>query len=241
MSFLGDLTGGFVGGIAKTALLGYLLSQVTKSTQATTTKPDAQTRMQNNANPENKIPVVYGQTTLGGIITDAVMASDNLTMYFCITICEKTGKVNLGQGADSTFAFNSIYLDDNKIVFEQDGITLNHTVDRDGNVDENFAGLVQVWCYAGNSLMPVSPAGYSNSGLKYAHDVMPNWNVNEHIMGNLVFAIVKIKYDSAKSLTKLGTFKFTIQNSMNQPGDCLYDYMTNTLYGASISPLEINL
>jgi len=240
MSFLGDLTGGFVGGVAKTALLGYLLSQVTKSTQTTTTKPDAQTRMQNNANPENKIPVVYGQTTLGGIITDAVMASDNLTMYFCITICEKTGKVNLGQGADSTFTFNSIYLDDNKIVFKNDGTTLDYTVDRDGNKDSNYAGLVHVWCYAGNSLMPAMPSGYSGLTAP-AHDIMPGWNVNEHIMGNLVFAIVKIKYDSAKSLTKLGQFKFTIINSMNQPGDCLYDYMTNTIYGGSIPTSEINL
>lgn len=240
MSFLGDLTGGFVGGLAKTALLGYLLNQVTKSTKTTTTKPDAQTRMQNNANPENKIPVVYGQTTLGGIITDAVMASDNLTMYFCITICEKTGKVNLGQGADSTFAFKNIYLDDNKLVFQQDGITVSHTTDRDGNVDNNYKDLIKVWCYAGNSIMPVMPTGYTGA-VKPAHNVMPGWVVNQSLMGNLIFAIVRIKYDSAKNLTKLGNFKFTIINSMNQPGDCIYDYMTNTIYGASIPPEGINI
>jgi hypothetical protein len=242
MSFLSDLTGGFVGGLAKTALLGYLLNQVTKSMASTgsTSKPDAQTRMQNNANPENRIPIVYGQATLGGIITDAVMASDNLTMYFCITICEKTGKVNLGTGADSTFTFKDIYIDDNRIVFNEDGVTLNHTVDRDGNVDKSFAGLIQVHCYAGNSSMPTKPSGYANFGLKLAKEVMPGWS-DTHAMGNLVFAIVKMKYDTAKGLTKLGQFKFTIINSMNQPGDCLYDYMTNTIYGASIPAAEINI
>jgi hypothetical protein len=34
--------------------------------------------------------------------------------------------------------------------------------------------------------------------------------------------------------------RFKIQNSMTLPGDCIYDYMTNTRYGAGIDPAEIN-
>lgn len=239
MSFFSDITGSFLGGLAKTAVLGYLLNQVTKSMESTgsTSKPDAQTRMQNNANPENRIPIVYGQTTLGGIVTDAVMASDKLTMYFCITICERTGKVNLGQGADSTISFKNIYLDDNRIVFRDDGITLSHTVDPDGNKDTSYDGLIKIWCYAGNSTTPVSPMGV-RSNTPNAYAVIPGWTA-ANSMDELVFAVVKITYNAKQNLTKLGQFKFTIINSMNQPGDCLYDYMTNTRYGASIDPLEI--
>jgi hypothetical protein len=67
---------------------------------------------------------------------------------------------------------------------------------------------------------------------------MPNWTAN-HDMTNLVFAIVKITYNKEKNVTGLGDMKFVLENSMSEPGDCLYDYMTNTRYGAGIASTEI--
>jgi hypothetical protein len=58
-------------------------------------------------------------------------------------------------------------------------------------------------------------------------------------MNNLAFAIVRIDYDKEKDVTSLGEFKFRINNTMYQAGDCLYDYMTNTRYGAGIDSGEI--
>jgi hypothetical protein len=58
-------------------------------------------------------------------------------------------------------------------------------------------------------------------------------------MSDLVFAIIRLDYDAEKNVTGLGNVRFKISNSMTQPGDCLYDYMTNTRYGAGIDPTEI--
>ena len=72
-----------------------------------------------------------------------------------------------------------------------------------------------------------------------AWSIMPGWT-SAHTMNDLVFAIVKVEYNKEKNVTKLGKLDFKIRNSMTEPGDCLYDYMTNTRYGAGIDPQEIN-
>jgi 1-deoxy-D-xylulose 5-phosphate reductoisomerase len=58
-------------------------------------------------------------------------------------------------------------------------------------------------------------------------------------MNNLVFAIVEVTYNKTKNVTSLPNMSFAIQNSMTMPGDCLWDYMTNTRYGAGIPASEI--
>lgn len=253
MSFLDDIAGGagsvlsnFASNLATTALLGFTLNQLNKSvsnnpatpTTTTTYVPDAQTRLQNNASPENAIPIVYGQATLGGIVTDAALSADQLTMYFCLTLSEQTGNVNLGSGAKSQISFYNLYFNDNKMVFEADGITLKHLQDRDGNIDATYAGLIQVWCYSGNSTSPTNIYGYSSGASQPAYNIFPNWT-STNAMNDLVFAIVKVKYNTEKGLTSLGSLRFTLKNSMKQPGDCMYDYLTNTRYGAGLNPSEI--
>ena len=59
-------------------------------------------------------------------------------------------------------------------------------------------------------------------------------------MENLLFAVVEINYNREKGLTQLGTWNFEIENDMNKPGDVMYDYMTNTTYGAGIHEDDIN-
>jgi hypothetical protein len=60
-------------------------------------------------------------------------------------------------------------------------------------------------------------------------------------MGDLVFAVVEVNFNRDKNITQAPqSMKFHISNTMNQPGDCLYDYMTNTRYGAGIDAGAIN-
>ena len=68
---------------------------------------------------------------------------------------------------------------------------------------------------------------------------MPNWASATHAMNDLLFAVVRVDYNRDKNVTGLGDMLFHIQNNMYLPGDCLYDYMTNTRYGAGISASEI--
>jgi len=54
-----------------------------------------------------------------------------------------------------------------------------------------------------------------------------------------VFVAIKMNYNKDKGLTRIPTFRFKLTNTMTMPGDCIYDYMTNTRYGAGIDATEI--
>lgn len=253
MSFLDDLgdvassVGGWFSGssigsnLARTAITGYALQQISKTLnndKATKEQPDPGVRIQSTADTEKKIPVVYGEAVLGGIITDAVLTNGNKTMYFCLTLSEMTGMTNLGAGPASSFAFKGIYWDDVKVFFGTDGITAKYTEDRDGTVDNSIDGLIKVWCYNGGSAFQVAPNGYSIANQEYAYAIMPGWTP-DHDMSGLVFAIIRVDYNKEKNVTSLGNLKFRIENSMSNPGDCIYDYATNTTYGAGLDPAEV--
>lgn len=232
--------------LTRTALTAYALNQVTasinKENDATTTAAQAPVvdpgvRLQVSPDPEHRIPVVYGQAYLGGIITDAVLTNTNQTMYYVVTICEKTG-AKFSDGQQSGCTFKNIYWDDSRMVFDSDGITLNSLVDREGNIDTTLAGLIKVWCFNGSSTDPVVPEGYTNTSLVEAYTVMPGWT-QQHVMSDLIFAVIRVDYNKDKGSTRLGDTIFQIENSMTLAGDCLYDMLTSSVYGAGISPEEI--
>lgn len=233
--------------LARTALTGYTLNQVTKSINKEQ-KTDQQkeqdkgVRLQVNPDPNTKIPVVYGKAVLGGIVTDAFLTNNNQTMYYCLTLCEQTGNLNLGAGDASVITFKDIYWNNQRLVFEPAGdiagYIVKNAVDIAGNVNTDVDGLIQVFCYNGGSYSPTLPSGYTNATTYPAPNIMPNWTAN-HDMSGLVFAIVRIDYNREKSVTGLGDMKFVLENTMTLPGDCLYDYMTNNRYGAGINPGEI--
>jgi hypothetical protein len=249
MSFLDDIIDagsgvlGFLGGsgigssLARTAITGYALNQLSKSinkdNQQATTEVDPGVRLQVAADAENSIPIIYGTAWVGGIITDAELSTDNTTMYYCLTLSEHTGYTQLGAGPLSVFTFGEIYRNDMRLIFESNGTKVKSEVDREGNICSGIAGKVEVFCFDGDSNHPVAPQGYTNGSLAAAHTIMPSWN-SSHNMSGLVFAIIKITYDATNDIRGLGTFKIQLKNSMTQPGDCLFDYMTNTVYGAGI-------
>lgn len=255
MSFLdsiasiGKTVGGFISDsgigstLAKTALMGLALYQVNRSVNKTNDAPQeptiTETREQLVPKADNAVPVVYGSAFIRGIISDAYQ-QDQKYMWYCITICEKTGALNLGDGADSEFSFKEIYLNKGKITFYNNGITVKSTEDAEGNVNTDVDGLINIFCFKDGSLNPVSPEGYFNGSMLSAYGVFPSWT-SSHTMNNLVFAIVRVEYVKEKNVTSLGEIEFKIENTMTEPGDCIYDYMTNTRYGAGIPREEINL
>lgn len=238
--------------LARTALAGYTLNEVTQSinrdneksnsTNTTASTADKGVRVQVNPSPDQKIPVVYGRAALGGIVTDAVLVNNNQTMVYCITLCEQTGYTNLGTGDISDIKFKDIYWNNQRLVFNQSGTSAGYTVaasvDQSGELNYDVAGLIEVYCYSGNSYFPVLPGGYTNGTQYTAMEVFPGW-ANNHIMASLVFAIVAVTYNREKNVTGLGDMTFVLENSMKEAGDCLYDYMTNPVYGAGINPAEI--
>lgn len=237
-------TGNGIGSnIAKTALLGFAVNKVNKSVNKTNNTPtppttiDRGVRLQVQPAADEKIPVVYGSATFGGIISDAWLTPDNRSMYFALTLSEKTGNL-LSTSAASTYVFNDVYLDDNRVIFKSDGITADYMIDREGNQDISIRDIVRVYCYAGNSTTPQVPEYYTNASLDPAYEIMPNWST-QHTMDDLIFAIVRLDYNSDKGIRKLPNMKFTVTNSMSLPGDVLNDFMTNTRYGAGIAASDI--
>jgi len=189
------------------------------------------------ANQDNKVPVVYGTAVVPGIITEAVMSADRKKMTYVLTICEKTGTLG-PSGADSVLTFEEIYIGKTKVAFQGDGITCASLTSEDGSVDTNINGLVKIWCYNNGVHHSTSPAGY-NAATTYAYDWVPNWTFN-HTMNNLVFAVVEVTYSRDKAFVGVPSMTFKIKNTLTQPGDVIYDYMTNTRYGASIPVSSIN-
>ena len=242
------LTGNSLGSnIVSTILTGYALNQVTdsmnkgndnKTTSVTQTQQkETGNRLQLPPATENKIPVVYGRATAGGVITDAKMSSDNQKMTLCLTISEVTG-TKISDGQASEIEFLDVYVNNNRVIFKSDGVTADYMMDPDGNVDRSIKDLVKVYCYKNGSTSPAVLDNYINGAPGTAWSVMPGWT-SSHTMNSLAFAIVEVTYNRSKNVTTIPNFTFDIRNSMTQPGDCLYDYMTNTRYGAGIDPLEI--
>ena len=168
-----------------------------------------------------------------------LMTNTNKTMYYCLTLCEKTG-TKLSDNQPSEFQFKDVYWNDQRIVFNDDGITANYTVDRSGTVDTSISNNVKVWCYKNGSNNPATLENYTITNTSTAYTIMPNWTSSTHLMSDLAFAVVQVNYNRDKNITGIGDMLFHVENNMKLPGDCLYDYMTNTRYGAGIDPAEIN-
>jgi len=231
--------------LVQTAALAYLVYRLNRSTFKdndidSVPNIDDGVRLQLPPASDNKIPVLYGSAFFGGVVTDAQMTNNNQTMYFCLTLSEKTG-TKVSDSSGSNYTFKEIYWNDQRITFESNGYTVAYTQDRAGQIDRSLEGLVEIYCYAGGSDQPSIPNGYSNASYPAATNIMPEWQGSTHLMEDLVFAIVKVTYNREKGVTNLGNIIFEIDNDCKKPGDVLYDYMTNSLYGAGISTTEISI
>ena len=196
------------------------------------------TRVQLNPSTTNKIPVLYGAATFGGDIIDAQMANSNQELWIAMVLAEKTG-TKISDSTASSYTLNDVFVENERIIFKSDGFTVDYTIDTEGQRNDAYNDLVEVYFFAGNRTSPQVPEYYSNAGLQNADQLMPGWTTL-HTMNNLLFAIVRLKYDDER-LNELLDFKFSVTNSMNLPGDCLYDYMTNETYGAGLDPTEIKV
>jgi len=241
-SAIGILTGnGIAGTLARTAILGYTINKLSKNAikdnNSGTQNIDAGVRLQVNPNADSKIPVLYGSAFFGGNIIDAAMTNSNKTMWYAIALSEKTGTIYSSSSA-SAYTLNDVYWNNQRIIFNSDGVTANYTVDKSGVIDRNISGQVKVYFYAGGRTAGQVPSGYTGT-VPNAEALFPNWTSGTHAMSNLVFALVRVDYNREKNITGLGEMLFNVSNTLFQPGDVLYDYLTNTTYGAGISSSDL--
>lgn len=229
-------------GLARTAILGLAVRKLSQNAikgndSGTEANIDAGVRLQVKPDASAKIPVLYGSAFFGGNVSDAALANANKTMWYSMVLSEKTGTV-YSTGSASSYTLNNVYWNNQRIVFNSDGVTVNYTVDSSGVIDRNLSGLVKVYFYAGGRTSGQVPSGYTGT-VPASETLFPNWTSGTHAMNNLVFAIVRVDYNREKGVTGLGNMLFQVTNSMLYPGDVLYDYLTNTTYGAGISGSDI--
>lgn len=229
---------------AVTALVSYALNRTIAKSQAQT-GIDPGVRQMLSPATNHKIPVVYGSAHLGGAIVDGKLVNDNKTMFLALAISETTGNL-FSTGSAPVYSFNNCYRNSDRIFLQADGITVAYTQDADGNTDSSMAGLIKIYMYAGSGssakqITPDAAMCVSSPTITpvNAWDVFSGWTSTNN-MTDLVFAIVRVDYNRDKNVTSIGDYQFKITNSMTLGGDCLFDYATNTRYGAGIRLSEIN-
>lgn len=192
----------------------------------------------------NKVPIVYGHAFQQGILTDARINETLNTMTYVLTLSEMT--------STGTFSLNNIYWNDERLLFGPDGYTVTatekiQTISIDtvttttSTISTNLNGLVRCYTYAGGSSSTYQIQGPATPIAAYT--IFDGCNVTStasYAMSDLVFGVIQLEYNSAKGVTALPSMTYEMTNSLSNPGEVWYDYMTNDRYGAGFTATSVN-
>lgn len=245
--------------LAQSAITNFVTTKVnsalkinqTPSGDAQSLPPEVQTvietverevKVEFKADTNKSIPVVYGDAWVDPILVDAVLTNNNCTMWYCVALCEMTGDILSLETplatTPSQIQFKEIIINERRAVFQSDGVTVDY-LSGQGETDTTVRGRIQIYPYAGNSNTPVPHIlQFDTATHGPANNYMPNWTTS-HAMSDLVFALIKVDYDSVNDIKGINSIKFHLENTMHWPGDVFYDYMTDTTYGAGLDTTEI--
>ena len=224
---------------ATTVTTANIIKESDDATTVTEKKTVEATRIQVAPNTEYKIPILYGRAAFEGAITDVCLRQNGYELQICTTLAMATGTQI--DGTPSSYEFFNVYIDDQRVNFQSDGQVAASLTDTEGNTNTDYANKLGVYLYANGSANHILPAGFETSGVAVdARNVFETWTPS-HVMGGLVFGIVRIAWDPDLELDRVPSIKFDIGNSLTQPGDVLYDYLTNNLYGCGIAEANIKV
>jgi hypothetical protein len=185
----------------------------------------------------NAIPIVYGNAYLGGTFVDAVLTTDQTTMYYVLTVsC-------ISPDGQFTFDTADMYYGDRKITFDGSDLTkVVSLTDEAGNVDSKINGNLYINLYRSNAAGTITPlnSAAAPSTVMGGSDISAGqrWTGTRQMNG-LGFAIVKLIYNRDAGTTQLSPITFKVSHTLRgtgvaKPGDVWYDYITNTVYGGAV-------
>ena len=197
-------------------------------------------RQQVPPDPTAGIPLVYGDAYTGGRFCDAVLTTDQNSMYYVMVIsC-------ISPNGQFSFDTTNFYYQDQIIAFDStDQTKVVSLTDQAGNVDTSISGHLYISLYTSSQTGTITPINTSNqpSAVISTANGIPSgqeWVSSGRQMNGTAFAIVQLVYN-ANSLgtTALQPVTFHVSHYLNgagcaKPGDVWYDYMTNTVYGAAV-------
>jgi hypothetical protein len=184
----------------------------------------------------NKLPVVYGSAFIGGAITDAMLSTDQKTMWYVIALAEHSDDQGGGAGA-YTYDTNKIYYDGKQVQFGTNGaVTGLITNTATPQVDTRVNGFLYIYLFTNGRASGVNTGGLTADQILSVSNGVPSaqaWTTSQ-AMTNCAFAIVKVVYSTDAGTTGAGQLTVHITNNITKPGTAILDYMLNTRYGCGL-------
>ena len=185
----------------------------------------------------NAVPIVYGNAYMGGTFVDAVLSTDQKTMYYVLAIS------SISPNGQFTFDTTDMYYGDRKIIFDGPNPTqVVSLTDEAGNVDTKINGNLFINLYRSNDAGTITPlnGAAAPSTVMGGSDIAAGqrWTGTRQMNG-LGFAIVKLIYNRDAGTTQLSPITFKVSHTLNgtgvaKPGDVWYDYITSRVYGGAV-------
>lgn len=194
---------------------------------------------------DNKIPVVYGSAFVGGPIIDAMLSTNQKTMWYVVALSEVTDT-----SAGSTISFGDVYYDGKLVQFGSNGAVtgLINNSTTPSQTDTRVNGYLSIYLYNNGSSSPTNSSFTAQQVLSVANGVPASqaWTVN-NLMSNCAFAIVKVVYNTDAGTTSLGALNVQVKNTESgqstgtfRPGSAILDYLLNTRYGCAVPLTNID-
>jgi hypothetical protein len=202
--------------------------------------PNPGNRQQIPPATDNKLPIIYGSSYVGGIVVDLSITNNNQKIYYVMALSEVTNS-EYGNTAD-VFSFGDVYWGGKKVIFST---VVGETYKVTGLLDEStgitdttVAGLMEFYFYRNGSNTPTNS---SLSAITVMSDtnLVYKWDATK-LMSDCAFVILKLTYSSNANITGLQQTKFQVNNPRALPGDCFLDYLRSTRYGAALPLASIN-
>lgn len=256
------LVAGIVVSIAVVGLLVGVMMMV--GGQDMPDRKDKGVRQRIATDPSNKLSLVYGNRRSSGMVTMGDITSDDATMFFIISIaegdCESIGQVYWG---DKLLYFTGSSYDEEDKQGSRDGNTglrdipegqltgvINAVGDNGvGDADDFLNGNLRMAAFPRGGAcvhMQLNSSRWSSGG-------------SSRSMPNTAYIYLELDYDREKRVTGLesklgfylegkrirtflsdGTLDVAESYSKN-PGEVLYDYLSNPIYGCGIPDSDIDL
>jgi hypothetical protein len=239
------LTAGTVAYAAAVFAVNFALSSIV--TRMFTDNPEGQqdmgVRQQVPPSGVNAIPIVYGNAYMGGTFVDAVLTTDQKTMYYVLAIS------SISPNGQFTFDQTDMYYGDRKITFDGSDLTkVVSLTDEAGNVDTKINGNLYINLYkstTGGTITSANGASAPSTVMGGSDIAVGQRWTGTRQMNGLGFAIVKLIYNRDADTTQLQPITFKVAHTLNgtgvaKAGDVWYDYMTNAVYGGAVDAAFVN-
>ena len=153
-----------------------------------------------------------------------------------MSLCEVTG----GNSGDN-INFGDIYYGGKKCIFGSSDLTRVTGLQdvSSGVIDTKIDGSIFMYLYRNGSGNPTN-TGLSAIQVMQASGLTYTWDTYKE-MSRCAFAIVQLNYNANAGVTSLQQTQFQVINERNSAGDCFFDYLTNTVYGAAIPSSQIDM